>query len=131
MTSSEIEPVPRERIAAANDAPVRPERATVLYWTTASRRLEHNFALDRAIERARELDRPLVVLEALRCGHRFASRRLHRFVIDGLAENARAARAAGILHHAYVEPEPGAGRGLLAALAARAALVVADDWPSY
>ena len=36
---------------------------------------------------ARRLRRPLVVLEALRCGYPWASDRLHRFVLDGMADN--------------------------------------------
>jgi deoxyribodipyrimidine photo-lyase len=46
---------------------VRANADFVLYWMTAFRRLHWNFALDRAIELAQELKRPLVVLEALRC----------------------------------------------------------------
>jgi deoxyribodipyrimidine photo-lyase len=97
----------------------------------AARRTRHSFALDRAIEHAKALGKPLVVLEPLRVGYRWASDRLHRFAIDGMAENQRRFAATPVLYHPYVEPEPGAGKGLVAALAARAAVVVTDDYPAF
>lgn len=123
--------VPSIRVRAVNDATVRAGGSYVLYWMTAFRRAAHNFALDRAAEAARELGRPLLVLEPLRAGYPFASDRLHAFVLQGMLDNARAAAEAGVAYHPYVEPAPGAGRGLLSALAARAALVVTDDFPSF
>ncbi len=124
-------PVPALRLRIANDRPVRPAGEFVLYWMIASRRRRANFALQRAVELADELDKPVLVLEALRCGHRWASDRLHTFVLQGMADNAADFAAAGVRHHAYVEPEPGAGRGLLAALAERAAAIVTDDFPCF
>ena len=128
-----MSPVPARRVAAGNDAPVRRDGEYVLYWMIAARRLGWSFALDRALERARELGRPLLILEPLRAGYRWASDRLHRFVLDGMADNAAAvaAGAAGVQYRPYVEPQPGAGQGLLEALAARACLVVTDDFPCF
>jgi deoxyribodipyrimidine photo-lyase len=97
----------------------------------AARRTHDNFALDRALEHARSLDKPLLVLEPLRAGYQYASDRFHRFVIDGMADNALAFEKAGIGYHPYVEPEEGAGSGLLAALAKDAAVVVTDDFPCF
>jgi deoxyribodipyrimidine photo-lyase len=123
--------VPAERIRAANDAAVRKEGRHVLLWTTAYRRTSWSFALDRAVEWSRELSRPVVVLEALRAGYPHASDRLHAFVLQGMAVASRAYADAGVGYHPYVEPTPGAGRGLLAALAAHACVVVADDSPAF
>jgi deoxyribodipyrimidine photo-lyase len=103
----------------------------VLYWMIAARRTRFNFGLERAADRARELGLPLVVLEGLRAGYPWASDRLHRFVLDGMADNAAAFRRAGVAYLPYVEPEHGAGRGLLEALAADAAVVVTDDFPTF
>ena len=100
----------------------------------AFRRMQWNFSLDHAIEWAVELNRPLVILEALRIGYHWASDRLHRFVIDGMADNsARIAslRNPGILYYPYVEPTPDAGRGLLEALAENACVIVTDDYPAF
>ncbi|MCG8608697.1 deoxyribodipyrimidine photolyase, partial [bacterium] len=55
---------------------------------TANRRVRYNYSLQRAVELAVELRKPLVVLEALRCGYQWASDRLHRFVLDGMSDNA-------------------------------------------
>lgn len=123
--------VPRLRIRSANRAPLRGEGEYVLYWMTAARRTRWNFGLQRALVAAQALDRPLLVLEALRAGYTWASDRLHRFALEGMAANARALEGTGVGYHPWVEPEPGAGAGLLEALAERAALVVADDSPAF
>jgi deoxyribodipyrimidine photo-lyase len=123
--------VPRERTQALNAAPLRPERDHVLYWMVAARRSRSNFGLQRAVELAQELGKPLLVLEALRHDYRWASPRLHRFVLDGMADNRAAFARAKVGYHAYVEPRPGAGQGLVEALAARAAAVVTDYFPCF
>lgn len=123
--------VPAERLTARNDAPARPERDYVLYWQVMARRTRYNFALEHAAACARAWGRPLVVLEALRVGYPWASDRLHRFALDGMHDNVAAYARAGLAHHAYVEPAPGAGRGLLEALAERACLVVTDEFPEF
>ena len=46
-----------------------------------------------------------------------------------MADNAAEADRAGVRHLPYVEPGVAAGRGLLAALAAEACVVVTDDHP--
>jgi deoxyribodipyrimidine photo-lyase len=124
-------PVSALRTRTLNTAPLRPERGYVLYWMTAARRASHNHALDVALEHCRALHKPLVVVEALRVGYRWASDRFHAFVIQGMADNQRAFADAGVAYHPYVEPSAGAGKGLIAALAADACVVVADDWPCF
>ncbi len=119
------------RLTAANDAPVAPDRDVVVYWQTMARRTRYNFALEHAVAWARELERPLVVLEALRAGYPYASDRLHTFAVQGMADNAAAYAKAGVAYHAYVEPEAGAGRGLLESLGARACVVVGDEFPDF
>jgi deoxyribodipyrimidine photo-lyase len=97
----------------------------------AARRTTSSHALDHALAHCRTLGRPLVVFEPLRAGYRHASDRLHAFVIDGMADNARAFAKAGITYVPYIEPAPGDGSGLLAALAARACVVVTDEQPGF
>ena len=123
--------VPQIRIRKANDLPANPGAGYVLYWLIANRRLRYNFALDRAMEYCEALHKPLFVFEALRVAYPWASARLHRFVLDGMAENARKSASAGITYCSYLEPAPGAGRGLLAALAENACVVVTDDFPCF
>jgi deoxyribodipyrimidine photo-lyase len=123
--------VPSIRVRTLRAGPVRPERRWVLYWMTSFRRTRFNFSLDRALEHARALKKPLVVLEALRVGYPDANDRLHTFILEGMAENARRFAGAPVLHLPYVEEAAGDGAGLLEALAAESCVVVCDDWPCY
>lgn len=123
--------VPESRIRVVVDRPPRAEGSYVLYWMIAARRTRHSFALQRARDWARELGRPLLVLEPLRAGHRWASDRHHVFVVQGMRDQARRFDALGVRYLPYVEPEPGAGKGLLAALADRAAVVITDHSPAF
>jgi deoxyribodipyrimidine photo-lyase len=123
--------VPSIRIRAANDASPRQDGAFVLYWMTAHRRLTANFGLQRAVEWANELRKPLLVLEALRAGYPWASDRFHSFVLQGMADHAAALAGTPVGYRPYIEPERGAGKGLLKALAQSAAVVVTDDYPAF
>jgi deoxyribodipyrimidine photo-lyase len=123
--------IPDIRIRTCNSRSVREDGDFVLYWMIACRRLGWSFALERAAEQARRWRRPLVILEPLRCGYRWASDRIHRFVLDGMADHAARLAGTEVLYYPYVEPEPGAGKGLVEALAARACLVVTDDYPGF
>ena len=128
LPSSEIPPI---RIRNANDAEINCDGEFVLYWMTANRRVQWNFSLQRAVEWAKTLNKPLLILEALRCDYRWASDRLHAFVIEGMAANAKALANKPVFYYPYLEPKIGAGRGLLRMLAARACMVVGDDFPCF
>lgn len=123
--------VPAIRIRHLNPAPINPNGDYILYWMTAFRRTGYNFALQRAIEHATHLNKPLVILEALRCDYPYASDRLHRFILDGMAANAAALAKHPVFYYPYVETEQAAGKGLLTALAQTACLVVGDDFPAF
>jgi len=125
------DPVPSVRYQTVGGAPLRPERDYVLYWMIAQRRSRSNFGLQRAVELANELKKPLLVLEALRHGYRWASPRMHRFVLDGMYDNAADFEAAGVRYHPYVEPQHGDGAGLIEALAERACAIVTDYYPCF
>ncbi len=123
--------VPPSRIFASNEAPVNAGGAFVVYWMTAFRRIGWNFSLQRAVEYAQQLNRPLVVLEALRVDYPWASDRLHRFILDGMVDNSRRLVDSPAYHYAYIEERPGAGKGLLEALGSQACVVVTDDYPAF
>jgi deoxyribodipyrimidine photo-lyase len=108
---------------------VDPKGRFVLYWMNASRRTGWNFGLQRAVEWSKELAKPLLVLELLSSGCRWSSRRHHRFVLQGMAENQRRLQRASVRYFPYVEPKHGAGGDLLGALAGEACVVVTDDYP--
>jgi deoxyribodipyrimidine photo-lyase len=123
--------VPELRIRTLNNAQINADADFVLYWMTAFRRTEFNYSLQRAVEWSRDLKKPLVVLEALRVGYRWASRRLHFFVLQGMAENAQRLRQKAVTYYPYVEMEAGAGKGLIKRLAQQACVVVSDDYPCF
>lgn len=123
--------VPEIRIRSLNEQDVSKDADFVLYWMISSRRAHSNFGLQRAVEWSRELKKPLLILEALRIGYEWASDRFHRFVLQGMADNRKAFKKKPVRYYAYVEPEPGAGSGLIEALASRACVIVTDDFPCF
>lgn len=125
------QPALERRIRAVNDAPVRPRADFVLYWMIATRRLDRNAGLERAVAWARDLGLPLLIFEALRAGYRWASPRFHHFCMDGMAEHEAQLRHAQVGYLPYVERKTNEGKGLLETLAARSAVVVTDDFPSF
>ena len=127
MTSS----VPLVRIHVLLDAPRHLERECVIYWMVAQRRLRHNFALQRAVELANDLGKPLLIFEPLRAGYRWASDRFHRFVLDGFDDHLEALKEGPALYYPYLEPSEGEDKGLLIRLAHHAAALVTDDYPGF
>jgi deoxyribodipyrimidine photo-lyase len=119
------------RLRRLNDKRIATGAEYVLYWMQIYRRLERNHALDYALRCAGELGTPLVVYEGLRLDYPWASRRLHTFMIEGMQDNAAAAARLGLNYWAFLETPDNPGRGLLRRLAARAALVVTDDFPCF
>lgn len=121
----------QNRLTPANDHPLRSDGDYVLYWMIAQRRLNYNIALEYAIERAIEFERPLLIFEPLRVRYQWASDRIHRFIIEGMRDNANAAKEFGVAYYPYVEPKPGKGSPLLHRLAERACTVVTDEYPCF
>lgn len=123
--------VPKSRIYPQNEKSSPQKPAAVVYWMIAARRPRWNFGLQHAAEEAARRDLPLIVFEPLRCGYRWASDRIHRFVIDGMRDNAAHFADRPVTYYPYLEPEAGAGKGLLEALCRDAALVVTDHYPAF
>jgi deoxyribodipyrimidine photo-lyase len=98
---------------------------------TSARRTTFNFALDHALYLAAQWKKPLVVLEPLRVGYRWASDRLHAFVLQGMADNQAAFSKAPVTYWPFVEEKAGDGSGLVEALAGDACCLVGDDWPCF
>ena len=103
----------------------------ILYWMIANRRTTWNYSLQRAVAWAEKLNKPLVIMEALRSGYAWASDRLHRFIIDGMADNARLLTDKSVLYYPYLEMEIDEGKGLLAQIGKHACVVVTDDFPAF
>jgi deoxyribodipyrimidine photo-lyase len=123
--------VPDFRIQHCNQAGENPRGDYVLYWMIANRRTQWNFGFQWAVEWSNRLRKPLLILEALRCGYQWASDRIHRFVVEGMRDNAARLHSTGVFYYPYLEPAHGAGKGLLCELAKRACVVVTDDFPCF
>ena len=123
--------VPSSRIRHINHRPLNSAGDYVLYWMVANRRASYNFSLERAVEVASELKKPIVVFEALRSDYRWASDRIHQFVIQGMHDNARAFAKKKAFYFPYIEPKPGDAKGLFRALAQKSCAVVTDDFPCF
>ena len=121
----------QSRLHRLNDQPIVKDGQFVLYWMQAQRRLSHNHSLDYAIKCADEVGKPLVIYEGLRLDYPWASARLHQFILEGMRDNAAAARKLGFTYWPFVETSKHPAKGLLARLAARAALVITDDFPCF
>lgn len=123
--------VPDSRLRTVIPRPIDENGDYVVYWMMAARRTGWNYGLERAIEHATRLNKPLLVLEAVRCGYRWASARHHTFILEGMRDQARDFASGPVRYVPYVEPEPGAGKGLVEHLAARACVIVTDDYPAF
>ena len=121
----------QSRLVRLNGHPIDKSGDFVLYWMQMQRRFSSNHSLDYAIKCADELGKPLIVYEGLRLDYPWASARLHRFIIEGMRDNAAAAAKLGFTYWPYVETPQQPARGLLRRVAGRAALVVTDDFPCF
>jgi deoxyribodipyrimidine photo-lyase len=129
-----LHPVPGIRISEANNMPVNAGGAFVLCWMTAFRRRNCNFSLQRAVEWSKELQKPLVILEALYCDYRWSSERLHGFILDGMKDSCRHFDETPVLYFLYfpfVEMKKSEGKGLVEKMGSYACVVVADDCPAF
>jgi deoxyribodipyrimidine photo-lyase len=118
------------RLRRLNDRPVV-AGDYVLYWMQAYRRAQDNAALELAVERAGELGVPCLIYEALRADYPHASDRLHTFVLQGARDSAARLARRGVAYAFFLPRTADAARGVVGKLAARARMVVSDDFPSF
>ncbi|MBI4891068.1 MAG: deoxyribodipyrimidine photo-lyase [Acidobacteria bacterium] len=121
----------RERIRTLNDKPVRSGARYVLYWAQMNRRVESNHGLLRAAEIANEFGLPVLYYEGLTCDYPNASDRLHAFILQGVPETARRLKRRGIGYCFYLRRRRTDANDALYRLAADAACVVTDDYPTF
>lgn len=110
-----------ERVQKLNDRPPRGGRF-VLYWMQASQRSSANGALQYAIERARELDLPVLAAFGLTASFPEANARHLTFMLEGLAKTGRELAARGI----RLAIRPSAPPDVVGELSVEAALTVTD-----
>ncbi|MAT48653.1 MAG: deoxyribodipyrimidine photolyase [Euryarchaeota archaeon] len=119
------------RIRQMNSKNINLDGDFVLYCMISTRRLKWNFSLKYAVEMARKLDKPLLVVESLNMNHKWASDRIHNFVINGMLDNRIDFENTSITYIPFVETKSNQGKGLLQNLSDFSALVVIDDFPTY
>ncbi|MBN2090899.1 deoxyribodipyrimidine photo-lyase [candidate division KSB1 bacterium] len=124
----------KERVQFLNQQPIQ-KRQYVLYWMQASQRAEYNHALEAAILKANELNKPLLVIFGITDNFPEANERHYRFMLEGLRETQRVLKNRNIrmliLHES---PERAALK-----VASQADLVITDcgylriqrDWRIY
>ncbi len=108
-------------------APARGE--FVLYWMHHCVRGHENPPLDVAIELANELALPLLVYQGLGGAHRFNNDRHHTFILEGARDAHHAISQRGVKTVFHLATDPLA-RSPLRGLVARAAVLVAEDFPA-
>ncbi len=118
------------RSVTANRVRTQPEGEFVLYWMQATHRFEENWALRAAILHADRLGKPLLIHQGLDPTYEHASDRIHTVIL----ENARAlharAEALGFSYQFVLRRRRDDDRRVVDRLAARAALVVTDLFPT-
>ena len=85
----------RERIKWLNNKPFI-EGDYVLYWMQASQRVDYNHALEYAITKANELDKPLLVFFGITDEYPGANERHYYFMLEGLRETQASLLKRGI-----------------------------------
>ena len=110
----------------ANDKPVNTDGTHIIYWMTSARRARWNHALDHAIELANEHNVPLIVVECLALGHRWANDRIHTFVLQGMIDNRKLFESSAVTYVPYVETKKAQAKGLLHSFSRNAVAVVID-----
>jgi len=114
-----------------NDFEFNHEGEFVLYWMIATRRLNYNFGLQHSIELAKQLGKPLVVMEAVSSEHKFANDRILTFMIQGMIENQQQFEERNIRFIPWVSTPLQSDTGLLQRLSKRASVVITDLFPTY
>ncbi len=129
-TSKSVD-VQQVRITNLNDCEINKDGEFVLYWMIASRRLHYNSGLQRAVEIAAYLDKPLLVIEAVSASHKFANDRILTFMIQGLVQNQQEFESRGVRFIPWVSTPLQSGTGLMQRLSKKACAVITDMFPTY
>lgn len=120
-----------ERVQLLNDKPENKKARYVLYWMQMFKRTTHNHALKFAIEKANELDLPLVVYEGLKFYYPWASDRIHTFILEGVEEKRAAFEKLGITYVFYLQKDKKSPKQTVKKIAQDAASLVTDDFPCF
>ena len=118
------------RTLPLNDKRLQPDGEYVLYWMQTTQRFEDNWALRLATIEADRVGKPLLVHQGLDPSYTYASARFHTFIMQGARELARRAESLGLTYRFALRRRRDDDRRVLDHLAARAAVVVTDLFPT-
>ena len=94
--------VPINRITTLNDEQPNMDAPYVLYWMIAFKRVNYNFSLQRAIEWANKLSKPLLIFEPIAIDYPMASIRFHKFAIEGMRDIQKQIKDSKAFYFPYV-----------------------------
>ena len=125
--------VPLTRVTTLKD--INPESLIdskyVVYWMISFKRVGYNFALQRAVEWANQLSKPLLILEPLILDYPMSSIRLHKFILEGMKEIDEIVGGSKAYYYPFVEESAKESEGLLTEISKHASVVITDDYPTY
>ena len=114
----------------ANTAAANPAGDYVLYWMQATHRFEDNWALRYAVLQADTLGKPLLIHQGLDPTYEHANDRIHTVILENAKALHRRADALGLRYQFVLRRRRDDDRRVVDRLAARAALVVTDLFPT-
>lgn len=120
-----------DRARKLNGAETRAAGRYILYWAQMNRRVDSNHALEFAARLANERNLPVLYYEGLTCSYPYASDRFHSFILEGVPETRRRLERLGIGYVFYLRRRASDPDDVLYRLAALAAAVVTDDFPTF
>ena len=125
--------VPLTRVTTLKD--INPESISdskyVVYWMISFKRVNYNFALQRAVEWANQLSQPLLILEPLILDYPMSSIRFHKFTLEGMKEVDDQVLGSKAFYYPFVEQSAKESEGLLTEISKNASVVISDDYPTY
>lgn len=118
------------RKVAGNGVRTQPEGEYVLYWMQSTHRFEENWALRYAILEADRLGKPLLIHQGLDPTYEHANDRIHTVILENARALHRRARGLGLHYQFVLRRRRDDDRRVVDRLAARAAMVVTDLFPT-
>ena len=119
------------RVRDVNSKPYNEKGKYILYWMQAYRRIRYNHALDYAINLAEKNNMSLVIYEGLRMNYPWASKRFHKFILEGFIDNSIDAEKLGVAYWPFVETPENKDNELLKKISQESFAIVTDDFPCF
>ncbi|MCW7493666.1 deoxyribodipyrimidine photolyase [Leptospira sp. 2 VSF19] len=121
----------QDRIRSCNQNSFSHDGKYILYWMQAYRRFDSNHAFAYATSLAKKYSKELIVYEGLRSDYPWNSKRIHKFILEGMYDNQTRADELGINYWPFVETKTNPAKGILKAISKDAAAIVTDDFPCF